>query len=86
MYTIDYFAGLLSEASCRFLPATEGLNTAEGEQQDLGDIQLDWGVQGDDKLIKQFTLLWHCLADGSIQKKVVEPDVRTATIPVQHQK
>ena len=58
----------------------------KGEEEDLGDLKVEWSVQGDDSLVKQWNLSWHCHADGAVQRKIVDSQVRTCLIPVQHRR
>ena len=61
-----------------------GGNKEEG--QDLGDVKVDWSVQGEESLIKQWNVIWRCHADGTVQRKVMDAGMKSCHIPVQHRK
>ena len=81
--------GLLKELQASYVSAVPSLQANRDENSDsadLGDVKVDWSVQGDSTFIRQFNVEWHCHADGSVQKKIVNSDVRSCSIPVQHAK
>ena len=52
---------------------------APQDHKDCGDLQIDWGLQQPD-LVKQVKVVWQC--PGASQSKVVDPDVKNTTVPI----
>ncbi len=50
---------------------------------DKGDIQVEWTVQGVKPVIKQFTVEWSCSEDRQLLRKHVDAGTHACTIPVQ---
>ncbi|KAH9503746.1 hypothetical protein Btru_066540, partial [Bulinus truncatus] len=68
--------GFLESLEAKFQPVTEKDTTI------FGDIELSWKLQGNVKLVKQFSVVWYSLEDRVIQTKYVSPEQRRCTIPV----
>ena len=89
MLIIRALAGLLKDLQANYVAAVGSQPAKRDENSDsadLGDVKVDWSVQGQPMFIRQFNVEWHCHADGSVQKKIVGPEVRSCSIPVQHYK
>ena len=89
IYANSSFTGLLKEVQATYVPAVETLKSKkdnDSEAADLGDIKVDWTIQGDRAKVRQYSLVWRCHGDDSVQTKVVGPEVRSCTLPVQHRR
>ena len=64
---------------CSYLIPETGI---KGGQNDLGDIRVDWSLQGDNSVIKQFNVTWHCQEDGATQSQCIDVDERSTIIAV----
>ena len=64
---------------CSYLIPETGI---KGGQKDLGDIRVDWTLQGDNSVIKQFNVTWHCQEDGATQSQCIDVDERSTIIAV----
>ena len=70
------FTGNLNTLSCRYT------HTEDRDNKTFGDLELDWDVQGDINLLKQFSVVWYNDDDRIIQTKYVSPDFRHCIVPV----
>lgn len=68
--------GNLNTLSCRYT------HTEDRDNKTFGDLELDWDVQGDVNLLKQFSVVWFNDDDKVIQTKYISPDFRHTVIPV----
>ncbi|KAK6994911.1 fibronectin, partial [Biomphalaria glabrata] len=68
--------GFLESLEAKFQPVSEK------DTNIFGDIELSWKLQGNVKLVKQFSVVWYSMEDRVIQTKFVSPEQRRCTIPV----
>lgn len=70
------FTGFLQTVDAKFV------NQPERDDKSFGDIELNWTIQGNTNLLKQFNIVWYSMDDRIIQTKYIGPEQRRCTIPV----